>query len=449
MQKFFLIAIIFYCLQLYSLDPGKAINQYTIKNYTSKNGLPQNSVRTILQTGDDYMWFGTEEGLVKFDGYKFTLYERMFFKTIKSTNINDIVSGGGEFLWFSTFSGEVVKFNYRKKSYQIIAKSVSYKGDYIKIFYLQGGKVWGKTNTGFLYVFENDILKDTQIGKINTLTFGNKKFYIAKENELFQLEENGKLLSVAKTASQINYLLVDHKQKMWIGTDEHGLYILDTKDKELKRYRKKELLNEPIKMMFQDRDRNVWVAGKQKGLFRFTDANFPNYSIKDRYPLIFVSDIKEDSEGNIWIGTLNKGVTHFIDNKIAVFSKKQGLINRDVFSLYEKSDGEILIGAIGAAYRLKDGVISEFKLGNYLRSNTVIASLLHSSDGTYFISADNIGEIVLKGDNLKLIETVDGIMFKNASILFEDSMPSIVCLSICCDVKGTRRANLVKLVLSS
>src|ERR1041385_6364659 len=60
----------------FALDPRKAISQCIREVWTTDNGLPQNTVEAIIQSRDGYLWFGTQEGLVRFDGLRFTVFDR-------------------------------------------------------------------------------------------------------------------------------------------------------------------------------------------------------------------------------------------------------------------------------------------------------------------------------------------------------------------------------------
>src|SRR5439155_15595340 len=60
----------------FALEPGRALTQYAHANWSIEQGLPQSSVYTIAQTPDGYLWVGTEEGLVRFDGVQLTVYDR-------------------------------------------------------------------------------------------------------------------------------------------------------------------------------------------------------------------------------------------------------------------------------------------------------------------------------------------------------------------------------------
>jgi ligand-binding sensor domain-containing protein len=73
---------------LWSLDPHRRISQYAHHLWTTGNGLPQNTIISIIQTSDGYMWFGTLEGLARFDGMTFITFKKDTHPGIKSEYIN-------------------------------------------------------------------------------------------------------------------------------------------------------------------------------------------------------------------------------------------------------------------------------------------------------------------------------------------------------------------------
>lgn len=76
--RFLASALLFLC-------PQTLTAQYRIESWTTDNGLPQNSVRSIIQTRDDYLWLTTFDGLVRFDGVRFTVFDKSNTKEL-STN---------------------------------------------------------------------------------------------------------------------------------------------------------------------------------------------------------------------------------------------------------------------------------------------------------------------------------------------------------------------------
>src|SRR5262249_7190263 len=75
----------------HALDPAKAITQYIHDAWQTEHGLPKNSVQAITQTSDGYLWLGTQEGLVRFDGIQFTVFDSTNSPGIRHNHIDSIV----------------------------------------------------------------------------------------------------------------------------------------------------------------------------------------------------------------------------------------------------------------------------------------------------------------------------------------------------------------------
>ncbi len=88
-----------------SLDPSKAITQYIHKTWQADTGLPENSVTSIAQTPDGYLWMGTEAGLARFDGIKFTVYEKRNTPAIGSNFVTALLTDHTGALWIGSAGG--------------------------------------------------------------------------------------------------------------------------------------------------------------------------------------------------------------------------------------------------------------------------------------------------------------------------------------------------------
>src|SRR5262245_25599898 len=93
-----------------ALDPNKALTQYGHTVWHDKDGLPQNTVRAITQTRDGYLWIGTEGGLARFDGVRFTVFDRTNTKEIRNNSITALHEGQDSSLWIGTGGGGLVRF---------------------------------------------------------------------------------------------------------------------------------------------------------------------------------------------------------------------------------------------------------------------------------------------------------------------------------------------------
>src|SRR5215471_14440295 len=90
-----------------ALTPGKEIIRYGHNVWRTENGLPQNTVRAILQTRDGYIWLATDEGLARFDGLRFTVFDKQNTPEIKSNNIQVLYEDREGNLWIGTDKGLV------------------------------------------------------------------------------------------------------------------------------------------------------------------------------------------------------------------------------------------------------------------------------------------------------------------------------------------------------
>src|SRR4051812_18954282 len=91
------------------------------QHYTSKDGLSQNTVNCILQDSYGYMWFGTRDGLNKFDGYNFTVYKNdaLDAKSISYNYVQDIIEDNNKNLWVGTLGKGLVRFNRNEENFSI------------------------------------------------------------------------------------------------------------------------------------------------------------------------------------------------------------------------------------------------------------------------------------------------------------------------------------------
>ena len=78
---------------LRALDPAKTLTQYAHDSWTTQTGLPQNSEWAVAETRDGYLWIGTQEGLVRFDGTRFTVFDRENTPVFKSAEVTALAEG--------------------------------------------------------------------------------------------------------------------------------------------------------------------------------------------------------------------------------------------------------------------------------------------------------------------------------------------------------------------
>src|ERR1051325_5926595 len=93
-----------------ALDPTKTLTQYIQDNWQTDQGLPQNAVYCITQTKDGFLWIGTEEGVARFDGVRFTVFNKANTPEIKNNIINALLADREGNLWIGTYGGGVTEY---------------------------------------------------------------------------------------------------------------------------------------------------------------------------------------------------------------------------------------------------------------------------------------------------------------------------------------------------
>ena len=93
-----------------ALDPREALTQFGLDVWQRRQGLPQSTVTAIAQTEDGYIWLGTQEGLVRFDGVRFTVFDRKNTPALTRHHITCLLASRDGGLWIGTLGGGLVRY---------------------------------------------------------------------------------------------------------------------------------------------------------------------------------------------------------------------------------------------------------------------------------------------------------------------------------------------------
>src|SRR5215467_5269378 len=102
-----------------ALDPNRSLKEFGHQAWLTENGLPQNTVQAIVQTRDGYLWAGTQEGLARFDGLNFTVFDKENTPAFKSNDIRFLHEDAQGRLWISTSYGLVCRHHDQFTSFTV------------------------------------------------------------------------------------------------------------------------------------------------------------------------------------------------------------------------------------------------------------------------------------------------------------------------------------------
>lgn len=357
-----------------ALDPSKAITQYVHEVWTTANGLPQNSVVAIAQTPDGYLWLGTENGLVRFDGVRFVTFDRRNTPAFRSSEIDALLVDHQGDLWIATLGGGLTLL--RHGLFTDVTNQIG----------LSSGSVMA------LYQDENDDLWiGTDGGGLSRLHSGRVKTYNQKDG----LADN-----------VVFSICGDRKNGIWIGTHS-GLshlvgghfYTLTKKDG---------LPSEFVRSVFVDRAGSLWVGTNRDGLAHIDRSGITTYTTKNGLSDNHVLTVTQDSSGSLWIGTGGGGINRLRDGMFTRFTVKEGFSGEDVWAILEDHEGSLWIGSAGGGLnRLRNGTFGTLGSLEGL-SNDVVLPIYQDREGAVWVATRAGGVDRLKDGKITAIKTRDG-----------------------------------------
>jgi ligand-binding sensor domain-containing protein/signal transduction histidine kinase/DNA-binding response OmpR family regulator len=367
--------ILFFLLfhQLTRAQEGKSV---LFSHLGTGNGLSGSSVNCILKDRYGFLWFGTSDGLNKYDGYAFKVFrnKRGNSKTIPDNHINCLFEDKAGELWIGT-SGEVTKYNRNDDSF------TSYEGGAINsIFESSDGGLWVGTYLGLRLLDRKTqkiipaASKSAQFSGIENISVSciyedsYKNLWIGTRSGLFLYNEKWKKIQrieynhdlKPKKESWVTSIVEDKYGNFWIGA-ESGLYIFSYRNDTLLTRRNDikipgELTGRIISMCM---DKDVIWAGKENGLVRFNPATGAvavfQKKVSDEQSLSHnsIKSLYLDDQEILWVGTFGGGVNKYDRNQFAFekhriySSENPDLISNVITAFEEDVSGNIWIGTDG------------------------------------------------------------------------------------------------------
>lgn len=356
---------------------------------TISEGLPHNTVFCTAQDRDGLMWFGTQDGLVRYDAYTCQVFRQRESDTIgfQGKIIHCILEDHAGNLWVGT-RGDGINFRNRKTNVFTNLKTEPALKEISKswinaLFEDRDGRIWMGTMTRGLFIYDpkthtavqynsgNSHLKENAILKIladesgTIWVAGSGKgiyFFDASKNDFVPV--HSKLTGDTDFESFRKTLFDDGKGNLWIGTEGSGLYRLTLSNNELRRFTLADgLSSNNIMGIAQNEEGDLLLATDGGGLniLNHETQKFTSYQYNRRQKSLNTNalyNVLIDHDQNVWIGTYNGGVNIYKVHKTLFETLAPGADNDgessqpSVLSLCNTSDGSIYVGTDGGGLNL-------------------------------------------------------------------------------------------------
>ena len=358
------------CLML-SLSHTSVSAQYRFDSWTTDNGLPQNSVFSIQQTSDGYLWLTTFDGLVRFDGVRFAVFNKGNSKGIASNRLLALLPDG-DTLWLGTEDSGLTRYSNGQGQTFTVADGLPSN----QVNSLQ------KDLDGSLLILTTRGLARWRDGRITVERqdedFRNYKIYVSPANSRWEMDARG--LRRFQNAHSYNYglpfdplrisrdrtfnyliyvqMLEDRDGSLWLSASGN---VYRLKDGAVTTYTAKDGVPASlVRDILQDRHGQIWIATQEDGICRLNVGRFGCYNKANGLSSNYVRDIFEDREGTLWVGTNERGINRLTRQVVTPLSSADGLADKNVYPLLEARDGSFWIGSFSALSHYKDGKIENF-----------------------------------------------------------------------------------------
>jgi signal transduction histidine kinase/ligand-binding sensor domain-containing protein len=393
---------------------------YRFDALTIDNGLPQNSVYAILQSRDGYLWFTTLDGLVRYDGVRFRVFNRANTRGIHSNRFDALLEGDGGEMWIGTEDGGLTR--YKDGSFRTYTTQDGLPSNWvIGVRQDQDGEALISTASGYvrwkderLAAYRSPVSKDVFVrSRPSSDAWGVN---IAELRRLAgdRVPDDG--IPLIELNSPYLQMHRDRQGDTWAGGTKGNLYRV--RDGAVRTYTAKDgLPQQRISCILEDRSGTLWFGAAGGGLVRFQDETFTIYTTADGLSSNDIRAVCEDREGTLWIGTGDRGINRLTRQVIKVYSRRDGMSSENAYPILEDRTGRVWVGA-AELIRFESGKFFSYSLKQGLPT-LLVYSIFEDRQGRLWVgTTGNVG--YFKDRRFTNFTARVGLLFNNVSAIHED-----------------------------
>ncbi len=360
-----------------ALDPSRRVSQFSQDSWRSDDGLPQNSLLSMAQTRDGYLWLGTWEGLVRFDGARFLVFDKRNTPALRNHTIKALAEDASGTLWVGTESGLVA---YRDGRFERAPGAAApLDGPKVERLLVGEGVLWVGSSIGLWQV---------------PLSGGGATRQYTMENGL--------------PNPYVTALTHGEGGALWVGT-KAGLARVTDGEVEPSPFAIPGPTPRPeVMALSRDSAGLLWVA-TPVGLISWNGTLARRYSTEDGLPAAYVTALYTDLQGNLWVGMRRGGLVRHNAEGFSPPVPGTGLMEAEVLSLLEDRDGHLWVGTYSGLFRLRDGPFSTYGLQEGLGQEGTVSAVMEDRRGTLWVGTVGAGLYRLEQGTFRPVGAEEGL----------------------------------------
>jgi len=429
-------------------------SDYSLQVWSKDDGLPSNTLYNMILGNDGFLWIGTSNGLARFDGSEFMIFNAANNPQIKANIAADLFKDSSGKIWFTNGGAGLVVMN--RQNFRRITEEHGLSLNHPSAFAQdKNGKMYIGTFGGGLNIFQNN--KFSVIKKENGLSSNDIHSLLLDKNErlwvgtydagicliektgirnfpvlptsaveqIFQ-DANGEILAAThwgvyffngKTfeikkeflplkGKTINHICEDVTGSLWFSTANSGIYVYDRKHF-INLNTSNLLLTNNISQVLPSPN-GIWICSANTGLFRLKKNKIKVLSEKQGAPDKIIRTIFQAPDGVLWIGT-NNGIAKFHEPTNNLVLIKSNFTNLTVHAWAANATGEIFLGTqLYGLLKITGNTLVKVADRRLLKAN-FIRSLKFDNTGTLWVGTNGAGVVLLKSGKTKFIDKSKGL----------------------------------------
>ena len=395
-----------------ALDPARSLFQFNCRNWSRQNGLPADAINSVTQTKDGFLWLGTQNGLVRYDGLDFKVVpidlpsaqgqDIKHLSTFRDGNLRFAINNGG----FGSYDGQRLLPVGDERWWRpgLAANTIMEARD---------GTVWTGADLGLgCWTPTNPaaafFLDYTSVGSVYALCEdGAGRIWIGTSQSGLEYWMGGKLVAVPDESLKnhgLSALAADAANRIWVGT-ESGLRCYANGQVSVF-----SSFGWAVKALLVDRHGILWVGTSGMGLARYENGKFDFLTKADGLVGDYVTSLFEDAEGSLWVGARD-GVSQLSDLKLPTYSANEGILKGSCQSVAAAQNGWLWIGTDSGLSCFNGATATNYPLDS-LRNHYIKLCFAARNGDVYFEDGDKIlsllsgGRLVAQVTNLNWVSAL-------------------------------------------
>jgi ligand-binding sensor domain-containing protein len=396
---------------LFASADDRPLLAYAERTWQMQDGLPEQIVQAFAQTKDRYLWIGTTGGVLRFDGARFTLYNRENTPAFSDNNIFCLMVSRDNTLWIGTEGGGLIQ--YRDGAFRSFSSKDGLTNSFVRSVYQDSvGRIWIGTDNGLFQLHGERLERVDDSGTVPLLAVhaiyedrggglwaGGSRLVRLKGNSVVEYRLEGEA-----SQNRVKSIIETTDGSVWVGTVS-GLHRKAFASGVPSRFKKVREVGGTIRFLRQTSDGALWIGTIGHGLYIYRDGSFSKMTAPERLPSNTVLNLFEDVEQNIWVGT-QAGMLRLSNTPVRTVALPNAL-DSDAETVYEDRGGDVWIAAADL-FRYRDGKATPYRFQGI--SGVRVRNVFRDREGTLWVGTEGRGIYRQIGEQLFHYTTKEGLV---------------------------------------